>query len=162
MFNLFFPKMILYLQQSCSNWQYSKLGMKKCFPFWLIFFHQLALRERIFGMGTSLFHYFLFGCISNALHQVMFQETYSLSFWWLLIEQTQYQNIDMIFEEIFLQGANLHNFRSVVKIGPSPRWNLVPNCYFRKIFNVIFRTIYPHKEYLFVHDWFFSWFSTEI
>ena len=105
---------------------------------------------------------FLFGCISNALHQVMFQETYSLSFWWLLIEQTQYQNMDMIFEEIFLQGANLHNFRSVVKIGPSPRWNLVPNCYFRKIFNVIFRTIYPHKEYLFVHDWFFSWFSTEI
>ena len=146
MFNLFFPKMILYLQQSRSNWQYSKLGTRKFFPFWLIFFHQLALGERIFGMGTSLFHYFLFGCISNALQQLMFQETCSLFFWWLLIEQTKYQNMDMVSEEIFPQGANLHSFRSVVKMGPSSGRSLLPNCYFRKIFNAIFRTIYRKKE----------------
>ena len=146
MFNLFFTKMILYLEESWANWQYSKLGTRKFFPFWLIFFHQLALGERIFGMGTSLFHYFLFGCISNALQQLMFQETCSLFFWWLLIEQTKYQNMDMVSEEIFPQGANLHSFRSVVKMGPSSGRSLLPNCYFRKIFNAIFRTIYRKKE----------------
>ena len=76
------------------------------FPFLLAFFHQLILRVGIFG---AVYPYSLAEFIINALQQLLFQQTYSLFLWGLLITQTCYQKMGKGCKETLRQNKELHN-----------------------------------------------------
>ena len=48
--------------------------------------------------------------------RVLFQQFYCLSLWWLLMAQTQYQNMGKGCEGVFPQGKGLHNSRKLGKV----------------------------------------------
>ena len=74
------------------------LGTKKFVPILLMLFHQLIWHKGIFETAASLILYFY-------LQQMLFQQTYSLFWGWLLIAQTQYRTINKCCEEIPRQGT---------------------------------------------------------
>ena len=76
------------------------------FPFLLAFFHQLILRVGIFG---AVYPYFLAEFKINALQQLLFQQTYSLLLWGLLITQTCYRKMGKGCKEILRQNKELRN-----------------------------------------------------
>ena len=60
--------------------------------------------------------FFTWLCLSSAMQQLMFQQTYFLFLRWLLFLQTQYQNMTKSCEDIVRQIKNLRNLRKVVAI----------------------------------------------
>ena len=46
---------------------------------------------------------------------LQFQQSYCLFLWWVLMAQTQYQNMDKKCEGILPQGKSLHNSRKLRK-----------------------------------------------
>ena len=101
--------------KSCPNWKCCKLSASNFFPFSLTFFHQLILQEGIFGMAASLIFFILFA-IKYTLQQLLFQRTYSLSFWWLLIAQTQYQDMVEGWKEITRQKKDHRSSQKLRKL----------------------------------------------
>ena len=98
-YSTYLPEKVLFFLPSCPNWPYCNLGTKKYLPFLLIFFHQW--RHSITGRHTRKGRFFDYIFFTWAIiQQLLFQQTYSLFLGWPYTVQTQYRNIDKVFEEI--------------------------------------------------------------
>ena len=97
---IIFKKKVLLFQTSSPNWKCCKLGMKEFLPFLLIFFQQHIIIGRNIRNGYFFDSFFQELWLNSTLQQLLFQQSYFLFLRWLLVQQTQYRNIDKGCEEI--------------------------------------------------------------
>ena len=97
---IIFKKKVLLFQTSSPNWKCCKLGTKEFLPFLLIFFQQHIIIGRNIRNNYFFDSFFHELWLNSTLQQLLFQQSYFLFLRWLLVEQTQYRNMDKGCEEI--------------------------------------------------------------